>query len=226
MQLPSPFSSPRILLVETQLVPHVACGERVVSAREAALVLAGLVGRADREHFVALYLDARHRVTHAHIVSRGTAQTAPVHPREVFKGAFLANASALIIGHNHPSGDVEPSVDDRALSERLRAAGELLGVIVLDSVIVGPSKKFYSEADGRTSVLRQHEAAQVAEGEGYACPDCGNRDVELCFPVWVPANAIDDRERWELDAEAQPEKDGDKGWCSRCAAHVLVRKEV
>jgi len=225
MQLPSPFSSPRILLVETQLVPHVACGERVVSAREAALVLAGLIGRADREHFVALYLDAKHRVTHAHIVSRGTAQNALVHPREVFKGAFLANAVALIIGHNHPSGDVEPSVDDRAISRRLRDAGELLGITVLDSVIVGPSRRYYTEAEGSVSTLPRPRASQVAEGEGYSCPDCGSREVELCFPAWVPANAIDDRERWELDAEAQPEKDSDKGWCPSCETHVLVRKE-
>ncbi|MEZ4651984.1 MAG: JAB domain-containing protein [Candidatus Eisenbacteria bacterium] len=224
MPLPSPFTSPRILLVETQLVPHVACGERVASAREAATVLSALVGRADREHFVALYLDSRHRVTHAHVVSRGTAQTAPVHPREVFKGAFLANAAALIIGHNHPSGDVEPSVDDRALTARLRDAGELLGITVLDSVIVGPSRKYFSEVEGSVFALPRRDAVQVAEGESYSCPDCGSHDVELCFPVWVPANAIDDRERWELDIEAQPEKDGDKGWCSRCETHVLVTR--
>jgi len=225
MHLPSPFVAPRILLVETQLVPDFECGERVACARDAALVLSALIGAADREHFVALYLDARHRVTHAHVVSRGTTQSALVHPREVFKGAFLANAAALIIGHNHPSGDVEPSVDDRAISKRLREAGELLGITVLDSVIVGPSSRYYTEAEGNVSTLPRPRASHVAEREGYSCPDCGSREVELCFPAWVPANAIDDRERWELDVEAQPEKDSDKGWCPSCETHVLVRKE-
>lgn len=221
MQLPSPFSSPRILLVETQLVPHVACGQSVVSAREAALVLAGLVGRADREHFVALYLDARHRVTHAHIVSRGTTQTALVHPREVFKGALLANAAAIIVGHNHPSGDVQASAEDRAITERLSAAGELLGITLLDSLIVGPSAEFFSSSEGAVSRL----PSSAVDDERYSCPECRSLDVELCFPVWVLANDIDDRNRWELDVEAQPEKDGDKGWCPSCESNVLVRRE-
>lgn len=58
----------------------------------------------------------------------------------------------------------------------------------------------------------------------YACPDCGSTEVQLSFPVWVSANDIDDQHRWELDAEAQPEKDGDKGWCPACETHVLVVK--
>jgi hypothetical protein len=58
----------------------------------------------------------------------------------------------------------------------------------------------------------------------YACPTCGSTEVQLNFPVWVAANDIDDQRRWELDAEAQPEKNGDKGWCPRCETHVLVTK--
>lgn len=56
----------------------------------------------------------------------------------------------------------------------------------------------------------------------YACPTCGSTDVQLNFPVWVSANDIDDQRHWELDVEASPEKDGDKGWCPKCEAHVLV----
>ena len=79
-----------------------------------------LIGKADREHFVALYLNGRHRITHAHIVSRGTTRNALVHPREVFKGAILANASAVIVAHNHPTGDVTPSSDDdRTVTKRI-----------------------------------------------------------------------------------------------------------
>lgn len=58
----------------------------------------------------------------------------------------------------------------------------------------------------------------------YECPECGSDDVELSFPVWVKANDIDDRALWDLDAEAQPEKDSDKGFCPACGTHVLVRK--
>ena len=58
----------------------------------------------------------------------------------------------------------------------------------------------------------------------YACPHCGSTEVQLSFPVWVAANDIDDQQRWELDVEASPEKDGDKGWCPKCETHVLVAK--
>ena len=57
----------------------------------------------------------------------------------------------------------------------------------------------------------------------YECPDCGSIDVELCFPVWVRANDIDNRNLWELDAEASPHQDSERGWCPRCEQHVLVR---
>ena len=125
-----------------------ACTYETASGpKDAARIFSRLIGNADREHFVALYLDARHRVTHAQVVSIGTVTETQVHPREVFKGALLANACAIIVGHNHPSGDVHPSPEDRAITERLREAGELIGIEVLDSVIVGPGGKFFSASD-------------------------------------------------------------------------------
>jgi hypothetical protein len=57
----------------------------------------------------------------------------------------------------------------------------------------------------------------------YACPGCGSSDVEFSFPVWVRANDIDNRALWDLDVEASPEKDSDKGWCRECQTNVLVR---
>ena len=71
-----------------------------------------------------------------HVVSVGTLDASLVHPRDVFKAAVLSNASGLILAHNHPSGDPTPSGEDRALSDRLRQAGELLDVDLLDFVIV------------------------------------------------------------------------------------------
>ena len=150
MSLPSPFVCPRIRLVSTKLVvlePRVVYG--VSSVEEAASLLHRLIGSADREHFVALYLDTRHKVTHAHVVSVGSLGATLVHPREVFKGALLANASAVIVGHNHPSGEVTPSAEDASMTERLRRAGEILGIELLDALIVGPARRFFACATGR-----------------------------------------------------------------------------
>ena len=91
---------------------------------------------ADRERFVGLYLDARHRVLRRHTVSIGTLTASLVHPREVFGPALLVRAAALVVVHNHPSGDPEPSPEDCALTERLRDGARLLGVDLLDHVVV------------------------------------------------------------------------------------------
>lgn len=91
---------------------------------------------ADRERFVGLYLDARHRVVRRHTVSVGTLTASLVHPREVFGPAIRARAAALVVVHNHPSGDPEPSPEDCALTERLKDGAKLLGVDLLDHVVV------------------------------------------------------------------------------------------
>jgi DNA repair protein RadC len=92
---------------------------------------------ADRERFVLVLLDGKNRVIGFHVVSVGSLTAALVHPREVFKAAILANAAAVILAHNHPSGDPEPSAEDRALTARLRQVGELVGIRVLDHVVIG-----------------------------------------------------------------------------------------
>lgn len=163
---PSPFATPAIRMLETRLDVSLGCkpGQPVRSAIDVTRLVRELIGDADREHFVALYLNARHFVTHVHVVSRGSSQSAPVHPREVFKGAYLANAAALVVAHNHPSGDVNPSPDDRAITERLREAGQLLGIELLDSVIVGPGREFFSAAEGRILIDAPMPALEVADG--------------------------------------------------------------
>ena len=163
----SPFSSPAVRMLETRLTPHSKRGPTLRQASDAAAVLMQLIGQADREHFVALYLDARHAITHAHIVSRGTLRDTTVHPREVFKGAVLANSAAIIIGHNHPSGDETPSTADRAITDRLRKAGELLGIELLDSLIVGSSGRYYAISEERSGTLTKNSevVAHCAERE-------------------------------------------------------------
>jgi DNA repair protein RadC len=91
---------------------------------------------AEQEHFCVLLLDGRHRVLGDEVVSLGTLTASLVHPREVFRPALRAGAAALILVHNHPSGDPEPSPEDRAVTQRLAQAGELLGIPVLDHVVV------------------------------------------------------------------------------------------
>ena len=89
-----------------------------------------------REHFVALYLNGQHQVAAYSIVSIGTANSAPVAPREVFQRAVLTGAISIVVAHNHPSESTVPSHEDKAVTTRLREAGELLGIKVLDHVIV------------------------------------------------------------------------------------------
>lgn len=110
---------------------------------------------ATQEEFHVLLLDARHRVTRSILISRGTLTASLVHPREVFRPVLREAAAAVVLVHNHPSGDPAPSDEDRQLTRRLARAGELLGVPVLDHVIV---------ADGGFSSLRELGAVDGSEG--------------------------------------------------------------
>jgi DNA repair protein RadC len=89
-----------------------------------------------QERFLVLLLDGRHRLLRIETISQGTLTASLVHPREVFRPALQQAAAALILVHNHPSGDPAPSPEDREVTRRLARAGEILGVRVLDHVIV------------------------------------------------------------------------------------------
>jgi DNA repair protein RadC len=95
------------------------------------------VANADRESFYALHLDVRHTIVDIDKVSTGSMTGVEVHPVEVFRGALLSGARGLIFVHNHPSANPAPSQQDVALTGRLKEAGELLGIPVLDHIIVG-----------------------------------------------------------------------------------------
>lgn len=101
------------------------------------------------EEFWAVLLDSQHAVLREVQVSRGILDASIVHPREVFRQAILENASAVIVVHNHPSGDVTPSAEDRAVTAQLSRSGAMLGIPVLDHVIVGDgSWRSLAEAGG------------------------------------------------------------------------------
>lgn len=90
-----------------------------------------------REEFRILMLNTQHAVTRELVVTVGTLDTSVVHPREVFRSAVLESAAAVILVHNHPSGDPTPSTEDRAVTAQLVAAGRTLGIPVLDHVVIG-----------------------------------------------------------------------------------------
>jgi DNA repair protein RadC len=91
---------------------------------------------AKREHFVVLLLNARHEVEGVETISIGSLNASIVHPREVFIPAVSNSAAAIVLAHNHPSSDPEPSEEDLSITKRLVQAGELLGIAVLDHVII------------------------------------------------------------------------------------------
>ena len=98
---------------------------------------------AKREHFFVLLLDARHKVQREVRVSLGTLTASLVHPREVFREAVRDAAAALVLVHNHPSGDPEPSTEDHRVTRRLVEAGKVLGIQIVDHVVVA-EQGYYS----------------------------------------------------------------------------------
>ena len=121
---------------------------RLASPRLVAEFLLPQFGNKPVEHFGVLLLDTRHRAVRTAVLSVGTLDASIVHPREVFREAATNGASAIILFHNHPSGDPEPSVDDVALTERMVAAGLLMGINVIDHVILAETR-YYSFREQR-----------------------------------------------------------------------------
>ena len=112
------------------------------SARAVAGIIPASVREAKKEHFVVLCLNARRQLTHQETVSIGTLSASLVHPREVFSPAISAAAAAVVVIHNHPSGDPTPSAEDRDVTRRLQRAGELLGIPLADHVVVSATGFF------------------------------------------------------------------------------------
>lgn len=141
-------------IVESRLVSRVCegtafeiIGQPIKGAADIVEPLQELIGDKAKETFMVVLLNGMHRVIAFEEVSIGTATTALVHPREVFGAALrLGAAAAIIVAHNHPSGDTEPSEEDHQVTKRLKDAGTLLGVPVLDHLIVGPDLNYYSFA--------------------------------------------------------------------------------
>ena len=115
---------------------------------ETARYLLPRYGARPVETFGLLALDVRHRLKREAVVSVGCLTSSLVHPREVFQGAIASRAAALVLFHNHPSGDPEPSAEDLSLTRRLASAGTLMGIEVLDHVVLGAGRFVSLKARG------------------------------------------------------------------------------
>ena len=119
---------------------------QILDPRNAAELLIPQFGSKRVEHFGVLLLDTKHRVIRTSVVSVGSLDASVAHPREVFREAATVGAAAVVLFHNHPSGDPTPSPDDMALTARLVRAGDVMGIHVIDHVIV---------AEGRYHSMRE-----------------------------------------------------------------------
>lgn len=135
----SKLQSKRVPLVSLRLVREstIAYAAALTGPEAAADVARQLIEDSDREKFVVIYLDRKNRVIGAEVVAVGTAAYVVVSPAMVFRGALVAGAAAILVAHNHPSGDPSPSPEDYALTQTLVECGRTLGVGVLDHVVVG-----------------------------------------------------------------------------------------
>jgi len=113
---------------------------RINSPKEAAAYLLPRFGGRAVEQFGILLLDTKHRVVRAAVLAVGSLNTLGVLPREVFREAAIGGAAAIVVFHNHPSGDPTPSPDDMELTRRLAAAGALMGIDVIDHVVLGDAR--------------------------------------------------------------------------------------
>lgn len=98
------------------------------------------------EVFAMITLDTKNKITGVFEVSRGTVNASLVHPREVFKRALANNATSIVIAHNHPSGDTNPSNEDKMITSRLKEAGDIIGIKVLDHIIIGDHYMSFRES--------------------------------------------------------------------------------
>jgi DNA repair protein RadC len=119
------------------------------SPRDLATYLLPQFGARSVEQFGVVLLDTKHRLLRTALVSVGTLDSSPAHPREVFREATAASAAAVVLFHNHPSGDPTPSEDDCELTGRLIEAGRIIGIQVLDHIILGETRYYSFRESGR-----------------------------------------------------------------------------
>ena len=133
----------RLHAVKERFLPYGVEGN-INTPEKVVKMVSRLLKDADREHALAISVDSKSKPVGIEIVAVGSLNVAYIEPRELFKHAILSNASGIILVHNHPSGDVTPSVEDWHLTYRIIDAGSLLGVELLDHIIIGDNEEFVS----------------------------------------------------------------------------------
>jgi len=135
-----------IILASQELVKRALkiqdSGLPIVQSINDVILQVGYIREKTREHFVAIYLNARNELLFRKHIFIGTLNASLVHPREIFSEALRHNAASVILVHNHPSGDPEPSEDDLEITKRISEAGKIMGIDVLDHVIITKNKIF------------------------------------------------------------------------------------
>ena len=143
------ISTYRVTLIKDRQLPFDTC--RLNNSAQAQPLIKSLIethGQSDREQFCVLMLNAKNEIIGLNIVSTGSLSSAQVCPREVLKPAILTSASAMILSHNHPSGDVSPSPEDLAITEKLILACHIVGIQVHEHLIISMHDDgYYSFAD-------------------------------------------------------------------------------
>jgi DNA repair protein RadC len=141
---PYPFGQIQTTVLPIGTVLLNSTGIKLITPFEAVRMAKKLIIDPNKEHFIVIYLTPVRKNPKCELVSLGTLTASIVHPREVFRSAIKYNSTEIIILHNHPSGDVCPSKADIELTKRLKNAGQLLGIEVLDHIIFTTNKKFYT----------------------------------------------------------------------------------
>ena len=111
--------------------------DKITSPQEVAQILIPKLGNCHQEKFIVILLDTKNQIISIKEIFKGTLNSAIVHPREIFRYAIKKSSAAIILAHNHPSGDITPSKEDINITKRLVTVGEIIGIDILDHLIIG-----------------------------------------------------------------------------------------
>lgn len=133
----------RLHAVKERFIPYGVEGN-INTPEKVVKMVSRLLKEADKEIMLAISVDTKNKPVGIEVVAIGSLNVAYVEARDLFKHAILSNASGIVLVHNHPSGDVTPSVEDWHLTYRIMQAGALLGIELLDHIIIGDNEEFVS----------------------------------------------------------------------------------
>lgn len=140
-------SAKRVDIVSLKVIKESSLlyGKRKISSPSDAVEIGrSMLDGSDREKLLLCCLNTKNEPTNLNIVSIGSLNSSIVHPREVFKLAILGNSASIILFHNHPSGDTTPSKEDINITERIKEAGKIIGIELIDHIILGDENKYTS----------------------------------------------------------------------------------